>query len=135
MSRSNGSNPLRLRSAILLTLLGWCITSPPALAQRSIESAHEILPGCRAFLVMSQEPIAFDELELVRGGVCAGKISALLNVAPVLDPRFRFCRPETVTVRQAIEVVLKRLEGNPEVWNQLFDALAVEAFVDAWPCT
>jgi hypothetical protein len=135
MSRSNGSNPSRLGSAILLALLGWCITSPPALAQRSIESANEILPGCRAFLVMSQEPIAFNELELVRGGVCAGKVSALLNIASALEPRFRFCRPEKVTVRQAIEVVVKRLEGNPDVWNQLFDALAMEAFVNAWPCT
>jgi hypothetical protein len=85
---------------------------------------------------MSQSSSAvFDELELVRGGVCAGKISALLNVAPILEPRFRFCPPAATTVRLAIEVVLKRLEGRPEVWNQLFDALAMEAFVIAWPCT
>ena len=125
---------MRLSLALLLTLLGWFIISPAALAQRPIESAKEILPGCRAFLVIAQGSTAVDELGQIRGGVCAGKISALLNVAPVLEPGFRFCRPEGVTVRQAIEVVLKRLEGNPELWNQLFDELALRVFVETWPC-
>jgi len=119
---------------VLLTLLGSIIVSPPALAQRSTDSAKEILPGCSAFLEMMRGPTTVDELQLIRGGICGGKVSALLNVGPMLEPRFRFCKPKEVTVRQAVELVWKRLEERPEVWNQLFDALALEAFAAAWPC-
>ena len=52
----------------------------------------------------------------------------------MFEPKFRFCKPESVTVGQAIQVILKRLEGNPEVWHQLFDTLALAVFVDVWPC-
>ena len=120
-------------SVLLLALLGLFIV-PSARAQRPIESANEILPGCRAFLMISQGSAAVGELGQIRGGVCAGKVSALLNVADMFEPKFRFCKPEGVTVGQAIQVILKRLEGNPEVWHQLFDTLALAVFVDVWPC-
>jgi hypothetical protein len=118
----------------LLAILGSIIIVPPARAQRPIEAANEILPGCWAFLALAQGNPAIDELGLIRGGVCAGKVSALLNVADKLEPKFRFCRPEAVTIRQAIEGVLKRLEEHPEVWQQSFDALALALFIDTWPC-
>jgi hypothetical protein len=119
---------------VLLAILGSIIIVPPARAQRPIEAANEILPGCRAFLALAQGNPAIDELGLIRGGVCAGKVSALLNVAVMLEPKFRFCKPEAVTIRQAIEVVLKRLEEHPEVWQRSFDALALALFIDTWPC-
>ena len=125
---------MRVRAALLLVVLGSVIEPRAALAQRPIESANEILPGCRALLAMSQGQSAGDELDQIRGGVCAGKISALLNVAPMLEPRLRFCKPQNVTVRQATELVVQRLEGRPEVWHLPFDALALGAFVNAWPC-
>ena len=120
-------------SVLLPALLGSSV-APGARAQRPIESANEILPGCRAFLTLSQGSPAVGELGQLRGGVCAGKVSALLNVADRLEPKFRFCRPEGVTVGQAILVVLKRLEGNPEVWHRLFDTLALTVFAEVWPC-
>jgi hypothetical protein len=125
---------LRLGAALLLALLSPVIISPAVLAQRPIESANEILPGCRAFLAISQGPSAGEELDQIRGGVCAGKVSSLLNVAPLLEQRLRFCKSEGVTVRQATEVVLQRLEGQPELWHLSFDALALGAFVNAFPC-
>jgi Rap1a immunity proteins len=125
---------LKLSPALLLALLGPVIISSATLAQPPIESANEILPGCRAFLAISQGPSAGDELDQMRVGVCAGKISALLNVAPLLEPRLRFCKSEGVTVRQATEVVLQRLEGQPELWHLSFDALALGAFVNAFRC-
>jgi hypothetical protein len=84
--------------------------------------------------MISQGSAAVGEFGQIRGGVCAGKVSALLNVADMFEPKFRFCKPEGVTVGQAIQVILKRLEGNPEVWHQLFDTLALAVFVDVWPC-
>jgi hypothetical protein len=119
---------------VLLAILGSIIIVPPARAQRPIESANEILPGCRAFIALAQGNPAIDELGLIRGGVCAGKVSAVLNLAPILQPTFRFCKPEEATIRQTIEVVLLRLELNPDVWQQSFDALALSVFVDIWPC-
>ena len=107
--------------------------SPAAVAQRPLESAAKILPECRLFLATPEDASAEDELDQIRG-VCAGKISALLNVAPLLEPRYRFCKPEGVTVRQAIEVVVAQLEGQPELWRLSFDALALGAFVKAWRC-
>jgi hypothetical protein len=125
---------LRLSPALLLAPLGPVIISSATLAQPPIESANEILPGCRAFLAISQGLSAGDELDQIRVGICAGKISALLNVAPLLEPRLRFCKSEGVTVRQATEVVLQRLEGQPELWHLSFDALALGAFVNAFRC-
>jgi hypothetical protein len=129
-----GEEAVKRRLVVLLAILGSIIIVPTARAQRPIESANEILPGCRSFIALAQGNPAIDELGLIRGGVCAGKVSAVLNLAPILQPTFRFCKPEKATIRQAIEVVLLRLEPTPEVWQQSFDALALSVFVDIWPC-
>ena len=125
---------MRRSPIILLSLLGSMIVSPAALAQRPIESGGDIIPACRTFLEIMSGPTTVDELGLIRSGICAGKVSALLNVGPMLEPIYRFCKPAEVTVRQAVEVALKRLDERPEAWNELFDTLALEAFVTTWPC-
>ena len=88
---------MRRSLVVLLAILGSIIVVPPAQAQRPIESANEIVPGCRAFIALAQGNPAIDELGLLRGGVCAGKVSAVLNLAPILQPTFRFCKPEEAT--------------------------------------
>jgi hypothetical protein len=70
---------------------------PSARAQRPIDSANEIILGCQTFLLISQGNTTVNELGQLRGGVCAGKMSAELKVADILEPKIRFCRPDART--------------------------------------
>lgn len=67
-------------------------------------------------------------------GVCAGKLSALVEVGPMLSERFRFCPPRGSTLRQAARIVIKFMQDNPARLNTRFEILANVALQIAWPC-
>jgi Ssp1 endopeptidase immunity protein Rap1a len=118
---------------VLLALLGQ-LSHSSAEAQSALQSVEQILPGCRDFIQPgTQQPTPDAALQFL-AGICAGKVSALLNVSTILQPQFRFCRPEGVTLAQTIEVIVKRLDGQPELSHQSFDAAALATLVGTWPC-
>ena len=45
-----------------------------------------------------------------------------------------FCPPEGVTLGQAIKIVVKYLNANPEYLHLRGMQLAMDAVVEAWPC-
>ena len=118
---------------LVLVVLGPLACSP-ARAQSALQSVEQILPGCRDFIEPGQQAATPDNLLQFLAGICAGKVSALLNISTILEPQFQFCKPSGVTLAQTIQVVVKRLDGQPEVSRQIFDGAALAALVSIWPC-
>lgn len=112
-------------AAILLGMI-------PAYAQTTQDqnSANFMLPHCReAMTAMASKKVwsAF-------GGICLGQINAVMTMAGSLQEPYRFCPPAEGTNAQSVAVVVKFLDGHPEVWQENFTALSVIALRQAWPC-
>lgn len=123
---------MKLIVSIALALLAVTL-SAPARAQVALESVNSILPGCRDFIAFAQrKPIPDDAM--LKAGLCAGKISTLINVRAILEPKFRFCPPHGTTLIQTIETAVKGIETVPNTWHEPFDAMALAALVKLWPC-
>jgi len=97
-----------------------------AVAAEMDESANYWLPFCRQVAKGN-----FYQGDAFRNGGCAGIIHGLLVVG---RPIGVFCRPDGVTVEQAVRVVVQFLDQHPARTNENFNALAIEAMRDAWPC-
>ena len=67
-------------------------------------------------------------------GTCAGAISTVMRFGPMMNDKFRFCPPPTLTPTQAIPTVLKFLDDNPKALN--LDLRDVTNYVGrlTWPC-
>jgi hypothetical protein len=116
---------------VVLALLGQ-LTYSPAGAQSALQSVEQILPGCRDFIEPGKQQPTPDIQFLA--GICVGKVSALLNVSTILGPQYRFCRPQGVTLAQTIEIIVKRLDEQPELSHQIFDGVALTTLSGTWPC-
>src|SRR5262245_30040320 len=114
----------------MLMVLGPLVYSS-ARAQSALQSVEQVLPGCRDFVQQVNQQSSPDLQFLA--GICAGKVSTLLNLSTILEPQFRLCRPDGVTLAQTIEIVVKRLDGQPERLRQLFDGAVLATFVSIWP--
>lgn len=116
--------PLTLLGTLLILVLGHAAqgqTTDP-------NSGNAFLPKCRAVIRGAQET------ELVHATYCIGTVSALVGVAPLLDPRYRFCFPANGNTEQAVRVVVAFLEKNPSILHEDFRSLAILAMLQAWPC-
>lgn len=89
-------------------------------------SGNSIEPGCKAFTENSRDN-AFGQ------GVCAGILMTLISDGP--NRTIRFCPPSSVTVGQAVRIMVKYFEDNPENLNMDFASMAVIRFRQLWPCT
>ena len=63
-----------------------------------------------------------------------GAIRMLMSVGVILEPEYRFCVPQGVTVRRGVAVLLKYLDQRPQRWHENFLDLAIEAYGATWPC-
>lgn len=109
--------------ALLLALAAMVLSHRPVVAQDS-NSANWMMEGCRTFLTGKVDTGAF------KAGVCAGTISGLA----FMGSRGGFCLPDQVTGQQLVRVVVTFLDRKPERLHESFRSLAVEAFVEVWPC-
>ena len=105
--------------AAALALLGQHSAS----AQPST-SANDTMPGCRAFITDSMR-------NLLEQGVCAGIIQAMFYFGRT---RLDVCFPDGVKLAQAVRVVIRYIDQRPERMHERFEALALEALQQAWPC-
>lgn len=90
--------------------------------------ANEMLPGCRFFIEEALERRPFSQ------GNCAGTIHALMVLGDTQDESIRFCVPDGVTVKQAVQVAVTYIDRIPHRMHEPFLWLSVEAFRAAWPC-
>jgi len=61
-------------------------------------------------------------------------VSALVGVAPLLPPHYRFCIPGDVTAGETVQVVVAYLESRLSRLHEDFPQLAIAAMRQAWPC-
>jgi hypothetical protein len=85
-----------------------------------------VIDGCRS----ADKTQKVDQFKL---GLCLGAINALMTQQ--LNSFAKFCVPSSTTLNEAVRVVLKHVEANPDVHNQLFEGMVADALSDEWPCT
>jgi|SRR5664280_2292585 hypothetical protein len=85
-----------------------------------------VIDGCRS----ADKTQKVDQFKL---GLCLGAINALMTQQ--LNSFAKFCVPSSTTLNEAVRVVLKHVEANPDVRNQLFEGMVADALSDEWPCT
>jgi hypothetical protein len=89
------------------------------------ESANYWLPFCRQAATGN-----FYQGDAFRNGGCMGIITGLLSLRGSVG----VCVPQNSTLEQAVRVVVQFLDQHPARTNENFNALAIEAMRDAWPC-
>jgi Rap1a immunity proteins len=70
-------------------------------------------------------------------GMCVGIVDAIdfvLSEFPPDEKEFSSCPPTDVTLKQALEAVIKYIDARPERTHENFKTLAIDAIHDAWPC-
>jgi len=96
-----------------------------AVAQsRDIVSANYVMPGCRELVGRGQR-------ELGLQGLCHGIVGIMFNFWP---SQLGICFPDGTNVEQAVRVVIRYIDRQPERMNEEFFQLAIEALQQAWPC-
>jgi len=117
---------------LILVLLGFSAES--ASAQQSVAySADALLSSCRSYTVNSP---ALPELEVAfKEGVCVGIFSTMLGYGPVLGPSIRFCPPKDATGKQAMQLVIRGLESQPDLLHEDLRNVIVSVLRYTWPCT
>jgi hypothetical protein len=93
------------------------------------QTGYDYLPRCK---LVVRGPRT--EREIVSATYCVGAVTALVGVAPLLPPRYRFCFPDDVTAGEAVQVVVAYLESNLSRLHEDFRQLAITAMRQAWPC-
>jgi hypothetical protein len=116
---------VRLPVVFLLAFL-TALSSPPVLAT----TGNELKDICQ--IAARDNPQG--TLELAKTMQCQGFVEAIVLLGRRLNEPHRFCTPDGVTVGQAISVLLKFLNKNPEQLHHGGELLAITAFEAAWPC-
>ena len=96
-----------------------------AVAQsRDIVSANYVMPGCRELVGGSQR-------ELGLQGLCHGIVGIMFHF---WRSQLGICFPDGTNVEQAVRVVIRYIDRQPERMHESFVELALEAMREAWPC-
>ena len=111
------------RLPVIFFLLS-CFTRP-VFAEKDFRSGNYMLPHCKALV----ESKAYGIWE----GQCGGTIDTLVWVGSSLPTRF--CPPSPMPPSQPHRVVVGYLERHPEKLHEDFKGLAIEAMMEAWPCS
>jgi hypothetical protein len=120
--------------ALVLGIAMGLVVGTSALAQEDKSSANYMLPYCRA--AANNQPPALTS-DAIMQGMCVGIVDAIdfvLSEFPPDEKEFSSCPPTDVTLKQALEAVIKYIDARPERMHENFKTLAIEAIHDAWPC-
>ena len=109
-----------MRASIIIFIILYTSNSH---AQPS-RTGNDILPGCQAIVTNA---LPNDRILNIKIGYCMGAIAAL-------GASDHVCAPDSSTTGQAIRIVAKYLEDNPQRLQESFIDLAIDALGEAWPC-
>ncbi len=93
------------------------------------ESAAYLLPACRLYVRAADQG---QRLRLERG-VCIGTTETVLRLHRELRAAYRFCPPDQVTLKVAVQTVVA-FAGNDKDLDLPLHELAIRAFQQKWPC-
>jgi hypothetical protein len=117
--------------AMGLALIG----SHPALGQsKDRDSGNYYLPHCRA-MMDSANAVAVPDIEaILASGQCAGIVAGMMTAGKFLTADYRYCVPDTVNLGQALKVVIRYLDTNPNQLHYDFRYLVLATLKGAFPC-
>jgi len=115
------TNAYFIALCIVVATVGQCFAA----------TGNEIREGCQISLHTDRPNINLTDAS--HSGVCIGTVGAILDLGTGLAEPYRFCHP-TVTIEQAIRVLLKYLDEHPELTHLNAVTLGLRAFKAAWPC-
>jgi hypothetical protein len=113
-----------LRRLVIRAFIFLSVTA--AVAEPDKDSANYWLPFCRHVVAGN-----LGEGDPFFNGACVGIITGLVHVGRSVG----VCPPNGVTLGQAASVVVQYLDQHPARTNENFEALAIEAMREAWPCS
>ena len=114
-AKPNGPSDL-MRKILVTAALGLIVFTAESANAQNAFAINTVLPGCRLF---TSGKTANDGTEML-SGVCVGIVGAALAYSQILDPKNRFCQPNTITLLQAVEVVTRGMNSRPELWHEDF---------------
>ena len=114
--------------AIVGALIALTVTAASA-TEQDTNSANYMLPGCR----VSAGLVAFTAANAYIAGLCLGSVLGIADMLS-LPPSCPMCIkiPEGVTQGQAVMVVLKYIEAQPQNMQERFTRLAAQALLRTW---
>lgn len=105
----------------------------PLLPQQSNPwTVGHMLESCRAFIKHGDPET--DPVKALDEGMCGGFFSALMFYSSRLPEAIRFCPPDTVTVREAVFLVITQVEKRPELMYDDIRTVSPLALQVDWPC-
>lgn len=67
-------------------------------------------------------------------GVCYGYVMGVADLFSWINPELKTCIPSTVTVKQLVSIVKKKLKENPERLHVGADLLVMGWLLETFPC-
>ena len=93
--------------------------------------------GCRAAeRLMTDNKIPTSPVLILTTGLCIGHVNTALFFLSTDNPAADdpFCVPLNVTVPQFLGVLNMYMREHPEIRNEPFNVIILEAAATAWPC-
>jgi len=112
------------RHAIAIAAAMALLGQQSAVAQQDTGSADYVIVGCR-------DGMSGENRQPFRQGLCGGIVQTILYFGRT---NFNVCMPESVTMRQAIGIVVAYIDQRPERMHERFETLAIEVLQQSWPC-
>lgn len=87
-----------------------------------------------ACLTFTQNSADTSSVRALAEGTCAGAISTVLRLGPMMNDQFRFCPPQQATPKQVMPILLEFLDKNSAALK--LDIRDVMNYVGrlTWPC-
>lgn len=117
-----------VRISVTVASMGFSLLSvSPSFAQAS-DAGNDYLPLCK--LVLEEKA----KTDLFGQGQCFATVKTVMQMNVFYSPVAKLCVPPGVTYPQALRVVVRFLENNPDKLHFSFSSLTMYALTEAWPC-
>jgi hypothetical protein len=127
VKKIDGGLLMKLRLAAAAVAL---LVTSPAFSQGATNGSatgNQMLEGCQAIVASNREPT-------FRQGFCLGVVYMLMSDHEYYKGLNLFCRPANATTGQAIRIVTRFMEENPQNLHLPLEMIATRALHLAWPC-
>jgi hypothetical protein len=117
-----------------LIVLVLTVTLAGLVQAQARDSANELLPGCRDYVRVGRGIAPPERGDILAAADCVATIKTIFAVSEILDAKFRFCRPDGVTISDGVELAAREIEARPQMGHQPFVIMAIATFHERWPC-
>ena len=121
--------------AIFLTL-GAAFSSE---VRASVTNGNRLLAACNLVIRMTDDGVGPSAIGSFEAGYCLGQMRGITAFNMVYQIKDRgnalFCAPTDMSMGQAARIVVKYLRDNPSELHRPDSLVAIEAFINEYPCT